>query len=118
MMNQNILRLDFVRNEFSKDPHFLGSYSYLATGITKDDRIALRYPINQSLWFAGEYTNGWNFGYAHGAYVTGQTSTNAILKCMRGECLPERQRQPWERNVKKKRTAHIRMLHRFTRSCF
>ena len=42
--------------------------------------------MNQSLWFAGEYTNNWEYGYAHGAYATGQRAVNAIMRCMDGTC--------------------------------
>ena len=71
-----------MRNDWSTNKFFYGAYSTQIAGITTDDYLALVHPVNQSLWFAGEYTNGDMFGYTHGAYEMGEKIAKQIKVCM------------------------------------
>ncbi|XP_057296945.1 uncharacterized protein LOC130625848 [Hydractinia symbiolongicarpus] len=85
---QASMPIEMVRNKWSLNPHFMGAYSYQVTGITESDHAALKHPVDQSLWFAGEYANGWYFGYTHGAFASGWKTAGDIMKCMKGVCPP------------------------------
>jgi len=63
---------------WSKDPWALGSYSYLAKGSTSADRVALREPIANKLFFAGEATHGTYPATVHGAFMSGNRTAGAI----------------------------------------
>ena len=71
-----------MRNDWSTNKFFYGAYSTQIAGITTDDYLALKHPVNQSLWFTGEYANGDMFGYAHGAYEMGQKIAKQVKVCM------------------------------------
>lgn len=54
-----------------KDPHSLGSYSYLPVGATAADIRTLRTPISERLWLIGEHCHPGMNGCAHAAFETG-----------------------------------------------
>ena len=56
---------------WAKNPWSFGSYSYMATGASGADCVALTVPINSKLFFAGEHTNKQYLGTVHGAYLSG-----------------------------------------------
>ena len=74
--------LDMVRNEFSSSPYFKGSYSYQVSEINENDYRALGHPVRQSIYFAGEAYNRWEFGYIHSAYENGWEAAKNITGCM------------------------------------
>ena len=75
-----------MRNDWSTNKFFYGAYSTHIAGITTDDYLALVHPVNQSLWFTGEYANGDTFGYTHGAYEMGENIAKQIKDCMKAKC--------------------------------
>ena len=79
------------RNDFSTNPSFLGAFSYQIPGIFEDDYRALEHPVQQSLYFAGEAYQRYEYGFTHGAYENGHAAAVNITKCMRNEddCLPD-----------------------------
>ena len=72
--------IDFQITRWARDPYAMGSYSYNALGATPKMRQDLARPLNQTLFFAGEATERDTFGTAHGAYYSGLSAANAILK--------------------------------------
>jgi len=75
--------IEMKRNDFSINPNFLGSYSYQIAGINENDYKAMDHPVQQSIYFAGEAYQRWEFGYAHGAYDSGLGAAKNITNCMR-----------------------------------
>ena len=63
-------------------PNFRGSYSYQVPGISNDDYLALKHPIQHSIYFAGEAYQNQDSGYAHGAYDSGLNVAKSITNCM------------------------------------
>jgi len=74
--------IEIVRNNWGENDRFLGAYSYQVAGINEDDYLALEHPVNQTLWFTGEYTGRYEFGYAHGAYSLGGNMAAEMGRCM------------------------------------
>lgn len=72
--------IDFQITRWARDSFSMGSYSCNALGATPKMRQDLARPLNQSLFFAGEATDKDSFGTAHGAYLSGLSAANAILK--------------------------------------
>ena len=56
---------------WTSDPFSRGSYSGLPLGSNNDDRLRLREPIMDTLYFAGEATDEFDYGTMHGAYWSG-----------------------------------------------
>ena len=81
--NHSFWFIDILRNTFSTDPNFLGSYSYQIAGINEDDYRGMEHPFRQSLYFAGEAYQRWEYGYSHGAYQNGNKAAQNITKCLR-----------------------------------
>lgn len=79
---QTFLHLEMLRNNWTLDRHVMGAYSYQVAGITKEDHARLKRSVEQSLWFAGEYTEGWEFGYTHGAFASGKRVASEIEESM------------------------------------
>ncbi|XP_057299189.1 uncharacterized protein LOC130629842 isoform X2 [Hydractinia symbiolongicarpus] len=76
--------IEFMRHNFSTDPLFMGAYSHHASGITFNDINALQHPVDQRLWFTGEYTADYEWGYVHVAFELGQEQAKNILRCLNG----------------------------------
>ena len=77
-----------MRNTFSTDRFFQGAYSLQVPGITENDHKALAHPVNKRLWFTGEYTNGYEYGFTHGAYEMGEKIAKQIRDCMKNNKCP------------------------------
>ena len=56
---------------WTSDPFSRGSYSGLPVGSSNEDRLRLREPIEDTLYFAGEATDEFDYGTMHGAYWSG-----------------------------------------------
>lgn len=69
---------DYLATRWATDPYAYGSYSYLPTGATPDDRTALAQPVNQTLFFAGEATSVNSPATVHGAYLSGVRAAREI----------------------------------------
>jgi monoamine oxidase len=63
-----------------RDPWSRGSYSYAMPGHA-GDRAVLAAPVDDRLFFAGEATSPYFFSTAHGAYMTGLSAAEAVLRC-------------------------------------
>ena len=63
--------VDYQITRWASDPFSFGSYSFNAVGSTPQMREDLAAPLQQQLFFAGEATNRYYFGTAHGAYLSG-----------------------------------------------
>ncbi|KAL2251098.1 UNVERIFIED_CONTAM: putative polyamine oxidase 5 [Sesamum indicum] len=81
-----------LMSESGSDPLFLGSYSYVAVGSSRDDMDALAEPLPQNssyldslpsqlqIPFAGEATHGTHYSTTHGAYLSGIREANRLLR--------------------------------------
>ncbi len=64
-------------SRWASDPFAYGSYSYMATNATLEDRDVLAAPVNNRLLFAGEATSSYA-STVHGAYLSGQREAQRI----------------------------------------
>ena len=71
-----------VRFGWSADPNALGGYSYAVPGQARA-RDALRKPVGERLWFAGEACAGKASMTVAGAFETGQHAAQAIASKLR-----------------------------------
>jgi monoamine oxidase len=60
-----------LRSNWSADEFSLGAYTYMKVGAKPDDARTLSEPVGDWLYFAGEATNPYQWGSAHGAYTSG-----------------------------------------------
>ena len=65
---------------WSRDPLARGSYSFLSTGATPDDRAALARPITPRLVLAGEATDSRSPSTVHGAMRSGRRAAAQLLE--------------------------------------
>jgi len=72
--------LGYLRTNWSRDPFAFGSYSHIPKGATRRDTRALRRPIEDRIFFAGEATNPRHNSTVHAAYQSGLLTSEAILK--------------------------------------
>lgn len=71
--------LGYLRTNWSRDPFAFGSYSHIPKGATRRDTRALRRPIEDRIFFAGEATNPRHNSTVHAAYQSGLLASEAIL---------------------------------------
>ena len=67
---------------FSRNPLFEGAYSNWPPGYGKDSHEALKAPVER-IYFAGEHTSYFYYGYMHGAYESGIEIAKALDKCIK-----------------------------------
>ncbi|WP_150307158.1 flavin monoamine oxidase family protein [Planctomonas psychrotolerans] len=67
-----------ARSTWATDPYTRGSYSYLAPGATPEDRVTLRQPILDRLFFAGEATSTEAPGTVRGAIASGMRAAQEV----------------------------------------
>jgi len=70
--------LGYIRTNWSKDEFAFGGYSYVAKGATRRDTRALRRPVADRLFFAGEATNPVHNSTVHAAYQSGLLAADTI----------------------------------------
>lgn len=68
-----------LRTNWSADPFARGSYSYLANGSDRRDRLALERPIGSTIYFAGEASYPDYNSTVHAAYESGVRTADMIL---------------------------------------
>lgn len=69
-------------HDWQTDPFSLGAYSYAAVG-GMDAAKALATPVANTLYFAGEATNGCGYnGTVHGAIATGLRAAKELLRSL------------------------------------
>lgn len=68
-------------SRFSQNPLFDGAYSNWPPGFSEEDHKALKAPVGR-IYFAGEYTSYFYYGYMHGAYNSGIDVSDALHKCI------------------------------------
>ncbi len=64
--------------QWTRHPHFLGTYSHLRPGGTPADRDTLRQPVHGSIWFAGEAMSTDYPGTLHGAWFSGERAATEL----------------------------------------
>lgn len=72
--------IDFQITRWASDPYAMGAYSFNAIGSTPAMRRALAKNLNNRLFFAGEASHEKFFGTAHGAYLSGISAAENLLK--------------------------------------
>lgn len=70
---------DYVRTRWTADPWTHGSYSYLPVGARPADRVALRAPLANRIFFAGEATSSEQPATVHGAVGSGDRAAREVL---------------------------------------
>ena len=70
---------DAIITRWQDDPFAQGSSSYLKVGSTPTDRVALRTPIDDTLFFAGEATSSDYPATVHGALLSGRRAAEEAL---------------------------------------
>lgn len=76
----------FTRSSWSKDPYSLGSHSVMKVGSTPEHRDALRQPIMDRVFFAGEATSSDAAGTVLGALNSGaRAASDLSIVADRGE---------------------------------
>jgi monoamine oxidase len=63
----------------NSDPYQLGSYSSVPVGASLADLDALAVPIDGVLVFAGEHTTSAFYGWAHGAWLSGERAGADVI---------------------------------------
>ena len=71
-----------IASFWGRDEFALGSYSYAVPGHA-DDRALLAQPVDDRIFFAGEACSLNFFSTAHGAYETGTTAAEGVLRSLR-----------------------------------
>lgn len=71
--------IDWQITRWASDAFARGSYSFNALGSKPQMRNVLASPLNSQLFFAGEATNKYYFGTAHGAYLSGLRVAKDVL---------------------------------------
>ena len=66
---------------FSRNLLFEGAYSNWPQGYGKDSHDALKAPVGR-IYFAGEHTSYFYYGYMHGSYESRIEVANALGKCI------------------------------------
>lgn len=69
----------FVRTRWAADPWTHGSYSYLPVGARPADRVALRAPLVNRVFFGGEHTSSEQPSTVHGAAGSGDRVAQEVL---------------------------------------
>lgn len=72
--------LEVFKTEWGMDQFAQGSFSYCAAQQTDDDLDALRQPIAQRLFFAGEHLANFGAGTVHGAYLSGVAAVSDMIE--------------------------------------
>ncbi|MGJ3233088.1 MAG: FAD-dependent oxidoreductase [Oceanicaulis sp.] len=65
---------------WGRDPFALGSYSFLARGASREDRLALAEPVGERLFFAGEACEPDKPSTVHGAVMSGRRAAAAMAR--------------------------------------
>jgi polyamine oxidase len=73
---------EMLVTRWHKDPHSLGSYSYIPIGASVEDLNTMRKPIAERLWFVGEYCHPEMNGCAHAAYETGIWAAEEVIEAI------------------------------------
>ena len=67
-----------LRTSWSRDPWARGSYSYLPVGATPEDRVRLRRPLGERVFWAGEATASASPATVHGAIASGRRAAAEV----------------------------------------
>lgn len=69
----------YVRTRWAADPWARGAYSYLPVGATPEDRVRLRRPLADRVFFAGEHTDSDHPATVHGAAASGARAAEEVV---------------------------------------
>ncbi len=72
--------LSYLITRWGKDPFARGSYSYPSVGSSINDYKILAAPVANRLFFAGEATSSTDPSTVHGAYLSGISAAELILR--------------------------------------
>lgn len=76
-----------ICTRWGSDPHSRMSFTYLPVGAGAEDCEALRQPMENRLFFAGEATSRLFYGTVHGAYGTGLQAAEEVVAAEAAEAL-------------------------------
>ncbi|XP_049848640.1 lysine-specific histone demethylase 1A-like [Schistocerca gregaria] len=76
--------LGMACSRWNKDPHTMGSHSYVMHESQIEDYNTLAEPIGTHVFFAGEHTHARHFSSVHGAYESGIREAKRIMKLVCG----------------------------------
>jgi len=68
----------YIRTNWSRDPFYFGSYSYVARGARQSDRRTIEAPIDYRIFFAGEAVYPDYNSTVHAAYESGQRTAEFV----------------------------------------
>ncbi len=89
-----------IATRWLHDPWARGSYSYEAVGQARSDRLELQKPVGRRVFFAGEAVHPLHYGTVHGALLSAEAASRAIVEACTG--MPaDLSRLPWRRGTKK-----------------
>ena len=74
----------YLRTNWSRDPFALGAYSYIARAASRADTDALRRPVANRLFFAGEATHPDYNSTVHAAYESGLIVADSVSDARAG----------------------------------
>ncbi len=77
-----------AESRWGADPYIRGAYSHARPGHA-DARAALRRPVEDRIFFAGEACSPHAFSTCHGAYETGVEAADALIAIRSGSALSE-----------------------------
>ena len=70
--------VDILVPHWASNPLYFGTYSSPKVNVTKQSYVDLAAPLG-NLYFSGEATSEYYYGYVHGAYFAGIDTANAVL---------------------------------------
>ena len=68
-----------LKTNWSREPHFMGAYSYPQAGGSPHDYAALAEPVGKRVFLAGEHTIFAYHSTTHGAVLSGERAAKAII---------------------------------------
>lgn len=76
--------VEVIFSKWNADEFSHGVYSFNKVGTVDDHRRNLKYPINDTVFFAGEHTSIYHYGTIHGAYWSGIATADRVLASLYG----------------------------------
>ena len=81
LLHNNTIFYTIWHRKLSRNPFFEGAYSNWPPGYGKDSHDALKALVGR-IYFAGEHTSYFYYGYMHRSYEFGFKLANALGKCI------------------------------------
>jgi polyamine oxidase len=74
---------EWTTNRWGTDPNFYGSYTYWPIGFTDKNHEDLRANVDGRVFFSGEMTSKYYYGYVHGAHLAGIDAAKSVSTCFK-----------------------------------